>query len=173
VNVCRAEDEQESLKPAVSWKKDEQEEQKPAEPALPSNAYVPPSVRRAQAAVGSMPTLSDAVKLTKTASVGKPPLASSPVPTASATGAPKRLVLITSAAKKAAEDEARKKEEERGAKEAEKAERREQLRLEMERTASKRETDTQSSDGGAVVAAPIGEVYRKYINRPKTGRKLE
>ena len=151
-----------AMKPSVSWSNETAAPAAVEEKPMSASSYIPPSQRRAAEAAKSLPTLADAVKLT----TAKPAAAG---PTA--TGArPSRLVLTTSATKRAQEEEERKKEEDRKRKEAEKQARREELKAQMES-----QTAGQSSaalTGQSIKAAPLDQIYAKYVGRVKTGRKL-
>ena len=134
-----------------------------------ASAYVPPSQRRAEA-TKAMPSLAEAVRTT---SAGLKPTALKPAVSAtSSTGAPPRLKLITAASKKAVEEEERRKEEERKRKDEEKQARKEALRAEMERTVSVVEQVQTAEVSNEIKAAPLAEVYAKYVGRAKSGRKL-
>lgn len=133
----------------------------------PTSAYVPPSQRRAQAATGDLPTLAELSRASSTTT--KPAAAASSGPS----GGPTRLKLITAATKKAEEEEAKRKEEEKQKKEAEKQARREQLRAEMMKQPEPvQETPQAEVSTSTIKAAPLDQVFAKYVGRPKNGRKL-
>jgi len=130
------------------------------------SAYVPPSQRRAEASL-AMPSLSE---LSRTSSSAAAPARTTSGPGASA--AP-RLKLITASTKKAIEEEAKRKEEEKQRKEAEKQARKEQLKAELaqQSLAANPQSSTDNSRQ-EIKAAPLDQIYAKYIDRPKIGRKL-
>ncbi len=180
----KPEAQEETTKPGVSWTQayvylsqivyvrssEETVEPVPQQAPTRTSAYVPPSQRRAEAAL-AMPSLSD---LSRAASSNQGVVRATSA--ASSSVAPPRLKLITSAAKKAMEDEAKKKEEEKQKKEAEKQARKEQLRAELaQQTANTKETTSRVAVDDSLPetkAAPLDQIYAKYIDRPKVGRKL-
>ena len=134
------------------------------------SSYVPPSQRRAEA-TKAMPTLAEA---TKGSLSGLKPTVSASGPVAG--GAP-RLKLITSAQKKVIEEEERKKEEEKKKKDEEKNARKEELRAELERTATAAHEVAEAvvipaSSDSEIKAAALDKVFAKYVGRVKSGRKL-
>jgi hypothetical protein len=71
------------------------------------------------------------------------------------------------------EDEAKRKEEEKQKKEAEKLARKEQLKAELAQQASdSHQLGRDDSNRSEIKAAPLDQIYAKYIDRPKIGRKL-
>jgi hypothetical protein len=163
VDDYKAEQAAPAPKSAVSWQQETEKIVVEEPVAPPTSAYVPPSQRRAESAK-AMPSLNEAAKITSAPARGT----AAPASTASS-GGPTRLRLITSASKKAMEEEEKKKDEERKIKEAEKQARKEELKAQLEKTASAVSSDVSSE---AIKAAPLDEVYSKYIGRAKTGRKL-
>lgn len=164
-------------KPTVTWKEAAApvEEAKPKSPVAAASAYVPPSQRRAEA-TKAMPSLEEVARLSSAQQSTKTVAATSAAPVL---GGPTRLKLITSASKKALEDEAKKKEEEKAKKELEKQARKEQLRAEFERAASAGPLESASSQQSepvsthkTVQAGSLSEIYAKYVDRPKRGRKM-
>jgi|LauGreDrversion4_2_1035121.scaffolds.fasta_scaffold76207_2 hypothetical protein len=130
-----------------------------------SSTYVPPSQRRLEASLGN-PSLTELSRVSSSTT--------GPARTTSGTGAaPTRLKLITSTTKKAMEDEAKRKEEEKQKKEAEKMARKEQLKAELALQASgETRQGGEGSSRSEIKAAPLDQIYAKYIDRPKSGRKL-
>lgn len=162
----KAEIDQATLKPTVSWAQVAEEPVLVVEKASTS-AYVPPSQRRAESAK-AMPSVAEAVTKLSTGSLSKSG--------ASVSGpAPTRLKLITSASKKAMEEEERKKVEEKKRKEAEKLARREELKADLQKnnTESLQHCEETVQQSLVIQAATLEEIYAKYANRVKTGRKLE
>jgi hypothetical protein len=174
VEEYKAEEETSALKSTVSWQASEVKEAPIETLDRQGSAYVPPSQRRAEASK-ALPSLAEAVKGSGVAQKGAP-IVLSRVSSAAATpaaGGPPRLKLITSASKKAQEEEEKKKEEERKRKDEEKQARKEALKAEMERVASAGVSETKTEEStGEIKAAPLSEIYEKYIGRSKTGRKL-
>jgi len=153
------------LTPVIS-RREESSEPATVAPTKPTSAYVPPSQRRAEAAV-AMPSLSELSRASSSAT--------GPARAASGTAsvAPPRLKLITASTKKAMEDEAKRKEEEKQKKEAEKLARKEQLKAELAQQTLEADRKVQAiASGSEIKAAPLDQIYAKYIDRPKVGRKL-
>lgn len=153
-----------AAKTTVSWKEAAAVvEEKPKE-VVSTSAYVPPSARRAEA-VKAMPSLEEVAKMSQPAKASVPAAAPS-------VGAPSRLKLITSATKKAMEEEAKKKEDEKLRKEQEKLARKEELRAELERQASVATSHESAEPTASIQAGSLSEIYAKYVDRPKRGRKM-
>ena len=160
----RGEEEQQNLKPVVSWKAEPAEPVKEAAPApVSSSAYKPPSQRRVEGNV-ALPSLSEAVKVVPVVTTARPGTAS--------TGSTGRLKLITAASKKALEEEEKKKELERVEKEKEKQARKEQLKADLERQESAVSSSSAPPEKPTIQADSLEQVYAKYVNREKTGRRL-
>ena len=158
VEDYKAEADQSALKPAITWSQEDISSAAVVEEKPSISAYVPPSQRRAESSK-AMPSVAEAA--TKLSGSAVKPAA-----------APTRLKLITSASKKAIEDEERKKMEDKKRKEAEKQARKEELKVELGRQPLPSAASLVAPSTEIFKAAPMEEIYAKYVNRPKTGRKL-